>query len=540
MKNIVFIYCGFDLTHAFDKIFSGICAFERVLLWTKNIPNLESIKILVNPELSANVKECLKNQKNQNISSAKIIEKSSWNTQLLLETMAIECQNSLADFAIFTSADKPFLDIELTSEILSEHQKYLAEYTFADGFPEGFAPQVISSGTLNLLSELVKTKTQIAQSKVNDSSIFNVLKTDINSFEIESYIAPKDFRMLRLDFSCSSKLLTLSCKNLYDEALNSKVPFKALELSELAQKSAKCQQTVPAFYNIQISAKSSSKATYNPEFPFSKDENPFMNLEHFKALLSQISLLSEEAVISLSAFGEPFTNPQILLYISEVLKNPHFNLILETEGIELNQEIILKIKNILDSSPKLKKSSPNISQLENRINFIVYLDAFSKEKYFELHKNCPEDSFEKAKASLELLEESFPNCVYPLFTRTQENENELEKFYRFYHDEKSVSKGHLIIQKYDDYCKLLSQKKVADLTPYERNVCWHLKRDVTILKDGSVPLCKEFFNETKLGNVFEEGLENLWAKTNQIVQNQIEKKYLKKCEDCDEYYTFNF
>lgn len=537
MKNIVFIYCGFDLTHAFDKIFSGISAFERVLLWTKNIQNLSSVQIFAKPEFSENIKECLKNQ---NINSAVITEKSSWNTQILLENMALECQKTAADYAICTSADKPFLDIELSSEILNEHQKYLAEYTFADGYPEGFAPQVISAGTLNLIYELVKSKNDLALSKVNDTSIFNVLKTDINSFEIESHIAPKDFRMLRFDFSCSSKLLTLACKNLYDEALNLKIPFKAFELSELAQKSAKIHQTVPAFYNIQISSKTSSTATYNPEFPFSNDENFVMNLEHFKALLSQISSLSEEAVISLSAFGEPFTNPQILLYISEVLKNPHFNLILETEGILLNQEIVLKIKNILDSSPELKKSPSNILPLEKRINFIVYLDAFSEQKYFEIHKNCPADSFEKAKKSLELLEENFPDSVYALFTRTTENEDELEKFYRFYHDEKSVTKGHLIIQKYDDYCKTLPQKKVADLTPYERNVCWHLKRDVTILKDGSMPLCREFFNETKLGNVFEEGLENLWAKTNQIVQNQIEKKYLKKCEDCDEFYTFNF
>ncbi len=538
MKNLVFIYCGFEESHAFDKIFSGISAFERVLLWAKEISEKISVRILLNPKFLNSVKASLSAQ---NFGDYKIIEKSTWNTQNLLETMAAECAALGADCAVFAMGDKPFLDIELTSAVLSEHKKYLAEYTFADGYPEGFAPKSISSGTLNILSQLAKSKNEFEKTEVTENCLFEVLKTDINSFEIESVISPEDFRMFRFDFSCSSKQKTLACKNLYELALENHIPFKVLELTKFACTSSKIQQTVPYYYNIQICAKRSSKALYNPNFPLEETEiKKFMSLEHFKALLKEISDLSEEAVISLSAFGDAFENPEILLFIEEVLKNPHFNLVLETEGIALDANKISKIRELLNKFPELKKSPSSIKELKNKINFIVYLDAFTSEKYFEIHKNCPSDSFEKAKNNAALLEENFPGCVFVQFTRMKENECELEKFYRFYTAKESFVKGRVIIQKYDDFCGLLPNKKCADLSPLERNVCWHLKRELTILKNGDVPLCREAFSRKILGNVFAEGLEKIWLKSNEFVQNQIEKKYLKICEDCDEYYTFNF
>ena len=112
-----------------------------------------------------------------------------------------------------------------------------------------------------------------------------------------------------------------------------------------------------------------------------------------------------------------------------------------------------------------------------------------------------------AVASVGILAKCFPGSVYPQFTRMNENEPELESFYRYWHDKNSPSSGNLIIQKYDDCCKTLPSRKPADLAPLERFPCWHIKRDMTILSDGSVPLCRQYLLDSSIGNVFDEGIE---------------------------------
>ena len=86
----------------------------------------------------------------------------------------------------------------------------------------------------------------------------------------------------------------------------------------------------------------------------------------------------------------------------------------------------------------------------------------------------------------------------------------------------------------------LEDLKVCDLSPVERNVCWHLKRDMNILFNGDILFCKEVIFDKIIGNVFVDGLENVWHKTDEEIQNHLQNRYCKFCENCDEYYTFYF
>ena len=515
MKNFVFLYIDNKTSYSFEKVFSNKSAFALCLEWVKNIQDCAGASVFTTKDKEALVSAELENAGFK----AKVIVKDTWACIDLVKSMAQIMADAKAVNAIYTSADKPFIDSALTKEVLDCHEKYIAEYTFAEGYPYGFAPEVIHAGTLNILATLGTEKfTEEGQAAVNNECIFNLLKKDVNSFEVEAVLAPKDYRLLRFDFSCGTKRNFIACQRLYKKAEEKNIPFAAVALSDLAESCADIQQTLPSFYNVQISSKLNSVPLYVPEKNFNTENMP---LEKFAGLVAQIKDFSDDAVIGLSAFGEPLLLDNLDAYVAEVLKHENLSVLIETDGTLVTKELAEKISNIS----------------RDRVIWIVSIDAASAAMYEKIVRG---GSFEKAVSSISVLEPLFPKNVYPQLTRINENEDELEAFYRYWHDQNSPSKGKLIIQKYDDCCKTLPARKPADLSPLERNVCWHLKRDMTILADGTVPLCKQFALSSSLGNVFEEGIEKIWNKTLPDVEKHIAGEYGQKCRDCDEYYTFNF
>ncbi|MCP4295585.1 MAG: hypothetical protein GY786_08265 [Proteobacteria bacterium] len=119
----------------------------------------------------------------------------------------------------------------------------------------------------------------------------------------------------------------------------------------------------------------------------------------------------------------------------------------------------------------------------------------------------------------------------------KENEENLEDFFRYW---KSITEN-IIIQKYDWFSGVQEQRKITDLSPLTRDPCWHIKRDMFIKLNGDVPLCREDLKcELKMGNIFEDDLELIWAKGDKIYSDHINGDLPDICGECDEYYTFNF
>jgi radical SAM protein with 4Fe4S-binding SPASM domain len=68
---------------------------------------------------------------------------------------------------------------------------------------------------------------------------------------------------------------------------------------------------------------------------------------------------------------------------------------------------------------------------------------------------------------------------------------------------------------------------------------------MTILYNGDVPPCHSCWSENITGNVFNQPLEEIWHKTDVLLEMHINKNYCcaskcANCEKCDEWYTFNF
>jgi spiro-SPASM protein len=512
MKTVVIIFAGMQSVHPFDQVFAGESAFERVVSWAS--ARTGTVVVFTIPENKALVDA-------QSSGRCTIIEKQKWSDGDIAESISTVCSSFTADAALYVWGDCPFLNTAITDEIMRTHTDYFAEYTFADGYPYGFSPELIDAGAAAILSRLAASA-EASSLQPDRDGLFSIMKADINSFEIETVLAPKDYRLLRLQFECSTKAGLTACRHIFES-----VPDKlndAVALSEYSRQTAAVLQTVPSFYNVQIAGSCRGSCDF---CPFSADKKPYpvqnMPFDHFKQFVKEAAVLSETAVISLSAWGEPLLHPVFADFVREVLSYPDLTVFIETDGTLVSPECIEKLAG-LDVS---------------RIVWVVSLDAVDADMYAQLHVR-PASDFEKAVHAVSLLEEKFPHRVYPQFVRMKQNEASLESFYRFWKEKTNPSAGDLIIQKYNNFCGVLPDEKSADLSPLVRNVCWHLRRDMTILSDGSVPQCFSAGIDDYTGNVFNESLESVWNRFRLLLEEHLHENYSQLCKSCDEYYTFNF
>ena len=525
MKTIVIFYDE-DSKYSKEKAFKGKSAVELTNEWAQSL-NLPSFTV-----------------------------KSATLTDLLCDMKAI-CTQENAENVVFSFIDLPFLNKELSQKILDFHINYKAEYTFADGYPYGFAPEALNAGTIGILAELSKsTQKTLGEQPVTRESIYNLIKTDINSFDVETVISDTDWRLLRLAFHCGKKDNFMQCKALIQasEAAGIEEGAGVEDLSALAAKNPACLKTIPGFYNIQIADAVSYDSVYLPYCAAYTEKNktsplaqesknlPFMPFDKCSNLIEKIAAFSENAVISLSAWGEPLYHPDFLKIVEKILSYRGLSVFLETDGLLVNPELCQKLAEIAAKAEKR-------SHQWQKIMIAVSLDAVTEATYQKLHKKSPEGAFQKAVNAVAMLQQALPGCVYPQFVRMNENEEELEAFYRYWNEKTNPSGGNLIIQKYDDFAGLLPPCKPADLSPLERDPCWHLRRDLTILTSGEVPLCRacvlagSHCGGKSAGNVFVEELEEIWHKSDRLLENHIKKNYSENCvncEKCDEWYTFNF
>jgi len=496
MKNIAVIN-GLDLSGYAEKILAGgKSSIERVFNYAKNIPDTEDIIFLSRKKYSGHT-------------PVKYISDTITNGNEFLS--AIVRLSKGYDNIFYFYADCPFLDSRITDDMYKDHTKYFSEYTFADGYPYGITPEIIKTDILpNLIKLLGDSK-----EKITRSFFFDIIKKDINAFDIETVIAPQDLRLLRISLSADSRrnfLLT--------ERIAEKGGTNAAAISKIVQAHGDILRTLPAYISIQIVEGCMQLCTYCP-YSLSlegktgkKDE---MSLEMISTVINKVKMFSDDAVIDLSLWGEPALHSRIDEVIALISAVPGLKVVIETSGIGWKEGIFKKIKDKTDKSP----------------TWIVSLDAVEESTYQAIRGT----GFKEAIANTEKLLKLFNSNVYVQAVRMKENEEELEKFYRYW----KKKLDNIIIQKYDNFCATLPDRKVTDLSPLKRFPCWHLKRDLYVLMDGSVPFCREDISRNHiLGNIINEPLEDIWERGGKYYEQHLSKNYPEMCLKCDEYYTYNF
>lgn len=521
MKSLVILYAGNSCDYACKPFLGGKTAAELSLEWAQNVPDVSCVAILESS--ITNKKICSLSLSAENI-TFKHISSEKWTISSLLKTM--DDLSEGFDYVVYGFIDTPFYDKEITQKLINTHTQYGVEYTFADGYPKGLSPEILNPGTIHILANLAKENTK----SVTKDSIFSVLQTDINSFEIETEIAPKDLRYLRLNLDCETKRNAILCERLFEMMKDQ----QTTDICSLVENTPSLLRTVPAYYSLQIAVDCSGGCTFCPypaavKAKYGKNPgacNLFMKEKDFAKIIKKIYEFSDDAVISLSLWGEATRHPLLKEFIAEVLKYPSLSLLIETTGENLTDEKIAELAECV-------KNAPERTNGQKPLNWIVSLDASKPETYEKLHG---ENNFDMAKSVCEKLFEFFGDAVYPQFLRLIDNEDEMETFYRSWKEKCN----NVIIQKYDNFCGVLPDKKVADLTPVNRSPCWHLRRDLSILVDGSVPFCKEALLDGTCGNAYTDSFEDIWNKNNERFAEHVRREYSGICGSCDEYYTFNF
>jgi spiro-SPASM protein len=495
MKNLAIInataltpYAGLPLAH-------GPSAIDRTIAFARTLPAAADIVVLGRNSA-------------QSFPSLKTVTRNAWSAKDLFATL-LDLRKGF-DHLFYFFADAPFLDAALAQRMFDNHVKYFSDYTFADGYPAGLSIEILASAVAEPLVALAK-----ATDPCNRETVFEVLKRDINAFDLETEIAPVDLRQSRVTLFADTKRNFELCGNILAAGGQD-----APTIIDVVQKKPELLRTRPAYFPVQIVEGCPQSCAYCPYPVFRGDvigKKAEMKYEDVERIVRAVKEFSGDATLSFSLWGEPSFHSRIDDLCRLVLGTEGLDLVIETSGLGWDQDRLVALAASLSRPPL----------------WIVSLDSWDEAGYRRLRG----DGFTEAVATARRLLSLFPGRVYVQAVRMKDNDIGLETFYREWKKETE----NLIIQKYDSCAGFLPDRKVSDLSPLKRLPCWHLKRDLHVLCDGSVPLCRADVTLSRpLGNILKEPLADIWERGAAAYREHLAEDYRAPCAACDEYYTFNF
>ncbi|RPJ03580.1 MAG: spiro-SPASM protein, partial [Spirochaetaceae bacterium] len=311
MKNIA-VLNGTSLS-AFSQanLPGGKNAFECAIEFAKNLPDVQKVLVL----LSAPRKES---------AGCDVSVEKEWSTAMVLESIAGASKNS--DNIFYFYADTPLLDPGLAQRMYENHIKYFAEYTFADGFPQGLSVEILKP---HILEPLIKLSRK--EDKVTRDMFFEIIKRDINSFDLETELSAVDLRILRLTLAADNKSNTEILNRVMGTGARSET-----EVLELVQKKPELLRAYPAYYQLQIVEGCAQSCSYCPYPKVIKDvigKKQEMKTDQILAFAKKALDFSGECTISLSLWGEPGLHSQIADVIKTLLDMDGLDIVIETSGL---------------------------------------------------------------------------------------------------------------------------------------------------------------------------------------------------------------
>jgi len=506
MKRIA-ILNALDLSsYAAMPLAGGPSAFQRALNAALALPEGPEVIVLAN---GGTADAALKQAEGRRIVRA---EASTLSGLVAALGKAAEGHEDL----ILVPADDALMDPSLAAEVIALHRDTVSEFTFADGYPEGSAPEVLR---VSAIPALAHSADKADCRGIPAEPLYAAILKDVNAFDVETVISPIDMRAHRLSYRAASKAGRAFLDRLLAEP---GIPPGGVPLLEFLERRRDLHRSLPAYYAVQVTEACPQACSYCPYpsiMPGLLEARGQMPVERFRSVVEQASALSGDAVIGLSPWGEPGMHRDIVGLCAAALEKPGLSLLIETSGLGWKDGAAAEIAALPGA---------------DRIDWVVSLDSPDEAGYRSLRG----EGFQRALGFAERLLSLFPSRVYPQAVRMRENEEALEAFYRGWKERA----GRVIIQKYDRFSGFLPDREVCDLSPLKRGDCWHVKRDLVVRIDGSVPLCREDLRGAfPVGNAFEGGgLAAAWDRMGEAFASMLRGESPSLCGPCDEHYTFNY
>jgi len=416
------------------------------------------------------------------------------------------------DEVVLIWSDAPFLRPDLCAALLDLHRDYRADYTFADGFPVGLAPEVFRPDLLAVLKDWAKPDSGPA----DRGTLFELLSTDINRFDVETHLSPVDLRSRRLSFTADTLRNRLLLDRYADDAQK-----ELKEFLDVIETTAVRSRTLPATLHVQITDGALQVPVWSPVrqfLPETLTSRNALDRSQWNVLLDRALAWAGDLTVLPGFWGEPSLHPEIRELLADALGKPGLKVCLETSGLGWKT---VDLETLADH--------PRADQIE----WIVELDSDAAATYQSMRGG----GFDEAHAFVTRLLGLFPQHVWPQTVRMGVNEPEMEAFYKRW----KAEAGRVIIQKHNDFGGRLPRAKPSDLSPWKRHACWHLARDLAVFLDGTVVVCRDDFSRTMpLGNVGADSFETIWERGAALFERHTKEDWPEVCRNCDEWYTFHF
>jgi spiro-SPASM protein len=414
-----------------------------------------------------------------------------------------------ADHIVKIFCDSPFMDMEIIRDMIDAHTKYLAEFTYSENLPSGFSCEIMSKELIDAIPEPEEKTLPLGQ----------VIRSNINKFDVELYFKEPDIRDKRLSFRSGSPREKQVMERVYN--ITGNVPGYA-QIKKIIDDNPLVLYVSPSYIEIEITGNCDLNCIFCYRNTL-KQVHPEMEMDLLKKVLNNMESIGLPYSICFGGSGEPLMHSRFYEILDLVRSESLIeNIIIETNGILADTNFRYYI----------------IKNNDKRIKIIFNINGMDEDTYISIHHK---DFFKQVLDNIVSLRNEYPadNSIYVQIMKINETEQFLDRYYDFW----ETHKIPIILQKQNTYMGRIKDRTYSDLTPLERTPCWHLQRDFYVLSGGKTAFCKEDVDgDYARGNLNKETVEEIFSKSKEFFLNDYKKKYPANpdCASCNEWYTFNF